>query len=157
MKTLSLSQPWATLVVLGIKRLETRSWQTSYRGPLVIHASKKLPGAAHALCRREPVLSLLRNAGIDSSLSLPLGAVVGVVELLDCVRVEEMDLDALPATELAPARLELALGDFSPGRWVWRLGESIRLGKPIPSSGQLGVFELPLDPAVFAPSRTTNP
>ena len=39
MKAISLLQPWATLVSIGAKRVETRSWRTDYRGPIAIHAS----------------------------------------------------------------------------------------------------------------------
>ena len=42
MKTLTFLQPWATLVALEAKRIETRSWRTSYRWPLAIHASKEM-------------------------------------------------------------------------------------------------------------------
>jgi hypothetical protein len=42
MKALTLIQPWATLVALGEKQIETRSWDTKYRGPLAIHAGKKI-------------------------------------------------------------------------------------------------------------------
>lgn len=41
MKVISLLQPWATLAVIGQKKIETRSWSTKYRGPLLIHASKR--------------------------------------------------------------------------------------------------------------------
>ena len=40
-KVLSLIQPWASLAVLGHKKIETRSWNTKYRGELFIHASSK--------------------------------------------------------------------------------------------------------------------
>ena len=40
MKALTLYQPWATLVAIGAKKIETRSWSTPYRGPLAIHAGK---------------------------------------------------------------------------------------------------------------------
>lgn len=40
MKALSLKQPWASMVANGTKTIETRSWRTSYRGPLAIHASQ---------------------------------------------------------------------------------------------------------------------
>jgi hypothetical protein len=43
MKALTLTQPWATLVAIGAKTIETRSWPTSYRGPLAIHAAKGYP------------------------------------------------------------------------------------------------------------------
>lgn len=41
MKVISLLQPWASLVILGHKKIETRSWNTKYRGDLLIHASKR--------------------------------------------------------------------------------------------------------------------
>ncbi len=43
MKAITLHQPWATLVAVGAKRIETRSWATSYRGPLAIHAARTTP------------------------------------------------------------------------------------------------------------------
>jgi hypothetical protein len=42
MKGLTLTQPWATLVAIGAKRIETRSWPTRYRGLLAIHAGAGL-------------------------------------------------------------------------------------------------------------------
>jgi activating signal cointegrator 1 len=41
MKALSLWKPWASLIVIGAKRFATRHWETSYRGPLLIHAAKR--------------------------------------------------------------------------------------------------------------------
>lgn len=40
MKVLTIKQPWATLIMQGDKRFEFRSWQTKYRGDLLIHAGK---------------------------------------------------------------------------------------------------------------------
>ncbi len=51
MKALSLLQPWVTLVILGVKQIETRSWSTAYRGPLLIHASR---GKAGEILAHEP-------------------------------------------------------------------------------------------------------
>jgi len=45
MKAISLLQPWATLVVTGVKTIETRSWGTKYRGPILIHASQGKAGS----------------------------------------------------------------------------------------------------------------
>lgn len=42
MKTISIIQPWATLIMLGEKKYETRSWQREHRGELLIHSSKKI-------------------------------------------------------------------------------------------------------------------
>ncbi len=59
MKALTLTQPWATLVAIGAKCIETRSWRTSYRGPLAIHAAKGFPKAAWNLCLGQPFKSAL--------------------------------------------------------------------------------------------------
>jgi hypothetical protein len=138
MKILSLQQPWATLVVLGAKRYETRSWQTAHRGLLAIHASGRFTPAGLALCRAEPVRTLLYQAGCPDADSLPLAAVLGVVEVVRCVHVEEL-------AGLAP--LDLALGDFTPGRWAWQLTRPRRLATPLPYRGRLGVFDGPDLPA----------
>ena len=42
MKALSLWQPWASLIAAGVKKVETRHWPTAYRGPIAIHAAKRL-------------------------------------------------------------------------------------------------------------------
>ena len=42
MKALSLWQPWASLIAAGVKRFETRHWETRHRGPIAIHAAKRL-------------------------------------------------------------------------------------------------------------------
>lgn len=42
MKVISIIQPWATLIALGEKKFETRSWKTKYHGELAIHAIKKI-------------------------------------------------------------------------------------------------------------------
>ena len=41
MRAISLWQPWASVVALGSKRIETRHWSTGHRGPLAIHAAKR--------------------------------------------------------------------------------------------------------------------
>lgn len=134
MHCLTLTQPWATLVVLGAKRLETRSWSTTHRGPLAIHAAKLFPAPAQALCLQEPVRRLLAQAGYLDWHSLPLGQLLGTVELTGCTRVEE--LADVPA-------LEGLLGDFSPGRWAWTLTKPTPLPAPVPCRGRLGLFKVP--------------
>jgi hypothetical protein len=133
MRALSVAQPWASLLVLGAKRLETRPWRTEHRGPLLIHASRAFPAAARALQRQEPFRTLLAGLGDD----LPLGAVVGAVDLAACDRVEDLP---------APPAAELALGDFGPGRWAWRVERPRGLATPLPARGRLGLFDLDLPP-----------
>ena len=136
MKAVSVSQPWATLLVHGLERLETRPWATAHRGPILIHASKHFPPAARALCRTEPFCTLLSRSGYVQWRDLPAGKLVGVAEITGCTRVEE--LRDLPD-------LERQIGDFSPGRWAWLLAGPRPLVEPVPYRGRLGLFDVPDD------------
>jgi hypothetical protein len=138
MKCLSIRQPWATLIVLGAKRIENRSWETKYRGPLLIHASAALD------CDWNAVLEPGELIGPDEEVevkggrfvlpainSLPLSAIIGVVTLADCRRFED-----LPK--------ELQEHPFaSEGCWCWVLEEPKQLAKPFPCKGQLRLWESP--------------
>jgi hypothetical protein len=133
MKCLSVMQPWATLLVSGAKRYETRSWRTNYRGLLAIHASRTFPPAACELCRAEPFRSALLQAGVRDSADLPRGQVIGTVELVGCI----------PGEEIGEEATERAFGDYRPGRWAWACLRPGPLAVPFVYPGGLGVFEIP--------------
>lgn len=126
MKALTLTQPWASLVALGHKRIETRSWATKYRGPLAIHAAKGYPGWAREFATVEATLGRL-------PLRIPLSAVVCVVRLVD----------VQPTEEAGPflSGLERHLGDYTPGRFAWFLELDEVYDEPIPATGALGLWE----------------
>jgi len=65
MKALTLTQPWASLMALQSKTIETRSWYTAYRGELVIHAAKGFPKWAKETCEERycPTTALLGFRG----------------------------------------------------------------------------------------------
>ncbi len=138
MKTLSLTQPWASLVAVGEKRFETRSWPTRYRGLLAIHAAKNFPAWARDLSLTStPFVDALFENGVNPVWGLPQGAIVGVVELLDCLPTGAV-LDQISTRELV-------FGDFSPGRYAWKLGDGVRFAEPIPCRGALGLWDTPAD------------
>jgi hypothetical protein len=136
MKAVTLIQPVATLVVLGACRLEVRAWRTSHRGRVAVYASRAFPREARELCSREPVRSALRaGLGHDDWRLLPLGALLGTVELIQCARaadIEPRPLGAGPDTE-----------EFRPGEWAWVLDNPEPLPEPIPYRGRLGIFDVP--------------
>ena len=138
MRALTITQPWATLVAIGAKRFETRSWRTNYRGPLVIHAAIGFPKRAAELCSREPFTTALARAGILSPTDLPRGAFLATCRLIDCIPTEQ-------AVGNLPSEYELAFGDYSPGRWAWHLTDVTRLAVPIPARGALGLWLVPAD------------
>lgn len=135
MKALTLTQPWASLVASGAKRVETRSWRTGYRGPLAIHAAKTFPADARALCHVEPFRSRLIAALLDEGMvmaeALPLGQIVGITWVEDCVPTVEADV----------GDEERAFGNFAEGRWAWKLREPEAF-TPIKYRGALGLWDL---------------
>ena len=134
MKALTLRQPWATLVALGVKKIETRSWKTEYRGPLAIHAAKQFSKSARQHCYQAHILDALIEAGHDPGLAifrLPLGVVVAICTLIQIVRITKTN---------APKEPELSFGDYTLGRWAWILHDIKRLPEPIPARGFLGLW-----------------
>lgn len=75
---LTIRQPYAWLIVAGIKPVENRTWSTTYRGPLLIHAGTKM--------HDHPLHEIERRYGvrIDTRL-LQMGGVIGRVDLVDVV------------------------------------------------------------------------
>jgi len=138
MKALTLWQPYATLVALGVKRWETRSWRTEHRGPLAIHAAARMPREARALCEQPAFRYALRAVPRP----FVLGAVVAIVDLQPC-RATESLLDQLDLGFGANDGLlsQFPFGDFTPGRFAWPLGNIRRLINPIPALGAQTLWE----------------
>ena len=133
-KALTLWQPHASLVAVGAKTNETRSWATSYRGPLAIHAARKWNRELRALCLEEPFWTVLRAQPCfePRAWDATLGCVLAVCDLVDCVPVERIR-DSL-------SEQEEEFGDYSDGRWAWVLRNVRRLPKPIQASGMQGLW-----------------
>jgi hypothetical protein len=100
MPVLTLYQPWASLVALRRKRIETRSWATKYRGRIAIHAAASVPSAILPLSiggyevekdnpRGTRPAYLLRNETLSWPYRLPLGAIVATADLVDVVPIVE--------------------------------------------------------------------
>lgn len=176
MKALTLTQPWATLIAIGAKQIETRSWTTRYRGPLAIHAGKGLGpvGGSVGLWNRcaEPLffralepyyrVTHLRlgdpPALIDciDVTDLPLGAIVAVAELVDCWPITDEPRvrpirhnDTWLSYHIPPEEPERAFGDYSPGRYAWLLADVRPLAVPVPARGAQGLWDLPVDVAAL--------
>lgn len=134
-KCLSVLQPWASLIVHGMKRYETRGWRIRHRGPLLIHASSAFGKEAIALCRKEPFKTALCLAGYEDPEMLPLGGVIGSVCVEECV--EGVLLENLND-------VERAFGNFGPGRWAFKLTDPQPLPL-IPCRGRLHVYEVDVE------------
>lgn len=151
MKGLTLTQPWATLVALEAKGIETRSWSTPYRGPVAIHAAKGLGsvGGAAGLCQFwwcEPFHSVLAEAGYTAELDrdLPRGLIVAVCELDNVIPTSMMQVED---ASVAIGFNERAFGDYAPGRFAWSLRNVRALAEPIECRGALGLWDVPAEVA----------
>lgn len=89
MLCVSLYQPEATLVVIGEKTNETRSWSTKYRGRLLIHATKRFTRGDLSKCYAYNFIPALRRfiPSGDISPALPHGAILGSVEVVECLEI----------------------------------------------------------------------
>ena len=80
MKTLSVRQPWAALIIFGGKNIENRSWATKYTGPILIHAAASMTRVEYAECCR-----FCEEHDLESParLDLRLGGIIGRVTVTD--------------------------------------------------------------------------
>ncbi len=159
MRTISLWEPWASAVAIRAKRYETRHWSTDYRGPLAIHAAKRLNKSelrdlSADSCWRGALSALgFSPAGYGSiEQYLTFGAIVAVCDLVDCKPTEslsaaELDERRLPTgvTNPAFAWRERDMGDFYPGRFACKLENVRRIQPAIPWKGAQGFFDVPDD------------
>ncbi len=138
MKALTLWQPWASLIAWGEKQYETRSWPTTYRGHLAIHASKNDDG--WEVCQFNSFYQqALERAGIPHFDNLPLGMILCIVDLVDVQQVREVDRGVIFGKMLD--QKEENFGDYSHGRYAWKL-ENVRvLFEPIPCRGYQGLWD----------------
>lgn len=124
-RAISLWQPWASAIALGFKTFETRHWQTNHRGPLVIHAAKR------PLCAVGRRLARLYAMDVEA---MPFGALVLVCNLTGCFATQSFV--NIPAGDAD-------FGDFTDGRFAWKLENPRVLQGPIPYTGRQGFFSVP--------------
>lgn len=124
MKALTITQPWASLIALGYKRVETRSWTTKHRGPLAIHASAGWTKADRTFAEE------LVAEGVLPTLDVPRGAVIALAELYAISPTEGLEI----------SKEENRMGNFGPGRFAWGLSDVVAI-EPVPAKGALGLWE----------------
>lgn len=157
MKTLTLWQPWASLLACGAKKFETRGWATQYRGPIAIHAAMLNPFKAIRPIPEDAVWEMrqaLKKAGILNNTSdfraLPRGAVIATGELVGCHNIVSVGWTGYTERRIAwvdekmmphyPSEDELLFGDWTPGRFAWEIKNVKMLPDPIPAKGKQGLW-----------------
>lgn len=127
MKVLTIKQPWATLIMQGDKRFEFRSWQTKYRGDLLIHAGKGIDKEA-----MERLAKYLPK-------ELSYGKILGKVKLVNCIK-------------MSPEFKELLLKENSDiytkssfkENYGWQVTDVEVFENPIDAKGHLSLWEYDL-------------
>ena len=142
MRCLSIHQPWCYAILHQGKAVENRTWPTRYRGPLLVHASK----SRASYDAQSPDIWRERY-GVDLPPwdSLVKGAIIGVVELADCVPASGEGLTDRQ-------RDWLASHPFTEGPVCWVLKNPRAFAEPIPFRGAQGLFDVP-DEVVAAALR----
>lgn len=144
MKVLSVRQPWAWAIIHGGKDIENRNWKTPFRGRLAIHAGTKFDLAqwefeSMAMNNYGPLWAAMCHrfiATYDFIGNEPRGAIIGTVEVVDCITDRLCD---------SPWKAE---GDDF---YCWLLANPVALREPIPMKGQLGLWDVP-DSLIEEPS-----
>lgn len=85
MKALTIKQPWADLIIAGIKDIENRTWKTTSRGRILIHASKMPCSRSDLDAYPLPALSKNINLNEYTPGQFTNGAIIGSVDIVDCV------------------------------------------------------------------------
>lgn len=125
MKTITIKQPFASLIAAGLKEYEFRTWKTTYRGELLIHAGKSVDAEA---------MKKFEVYGLD----YPLGCIIAKARLTDCVSVD----DKLRQT-LREKNALVYSGTTENPQWQgygFQL-ENIQPVEPIFTSGKLGLWD----------------
>lgn len=149
-KVITIQQPCASLCVhtddngKAFKQFETRSWNTKYRGELLIHASAKpIP------IKDNPLDKWCTRFGrhyFDNCV-FSYGEIIGSVNLVNVYRTDDLT-SPLCKQYTGLERIseqEEAFGDYSPGRYGWLFSDPVMFENPLPIKGQLGLWNLPLE------------
>lgn len=157
LRVLTIDQPYASLVALGAKWIETRPNRTHVRGRIAIHASAKVRGrrgdwteVGRYEIERDASGYMLRGESLSWPYRLPTGAIVATAELYDCVpMVDFWSLGGHPYLVVPHATLatthsssvdvadQMPFGNFASGRWAWLLRDVQRIN-PVPFIGGQG-------------------
>lgn len=137
MRGLSLWQPHASLMQIGVKTFETRNRATFVRGDVAICSCAALTNQQYDSWITPAIRKAFREHGIDDFWTLPAGKVLCVVELYECMPTER--IGAVKPFGEEP------FGNYLPGRFAWATRNLRVLKEPVPCKGKQGFFFLPAD------------
>lgn len=125
MKTITVKQPYASLIATGIKKYEFRTWKSKYRGKLLIHAGKGIDKKAMEKFK-------------DYNLEYPAGCIIAICDMVDCVKIDD------EAREMLLKENELVYGKTACDKDFDGYGfklENVKKIESIPVKGALSFWE----------------
>ena len=125
MKVISIKEPFATLIMNGNKKIETRSWKTNYRGELYIHASGKTLAKEFL---DDNIIDLIKDMDMN------FGNIICEGNLIDCIYMDEEFIK-----KIRKNKIEYICGLYEVGRYAW-IFDNIELIYPIPAKGKLNIW-----------------
>jgi len=127
-KVLSIQNPWASLVLKGLKSIELRTWRTRFRGIFYIHVTRQKPGSPPS------------TRALEEINQFPVGSICGRATLTDVKRYGTR-------FELHQDLYEHLVDcvDYNYPLYGWRLVNIEILEKPIPAKGRLGFWRYELE------------
>ena len=163
-KVITLWQPWAQLMALGLKRFETRSWSTDYRGVLAIHAAKRSINWREVPIEAQDILA---QHGYDQPGDFAYQAIVGAGNLTGCYKtppgengvayytadgkpafgdVENPAVGSMASLDsyiiMPPPEPELYFGNYEPDRYAWHVPD-LKPIQPLGCRGMQGLWTAP--------------
>ncbi len=134
MKALSIWQPWASLIIAGHKKIETRFWSAPYRirgQRIAIASTKSMRSEQRRAAEEEAFQQHFKATGLPALDKLPMGCVLGTAIVASCRAMDPEFLECLDDQEEA-------FGIYAPDRFAWFLEDPQPLQKPVPVRGAQG-------------------
>lgn len=121
LRVLTVRQPWAWALIEGLKDIENRSWQTSRRGSILLHAGAAKPSAVD-------MAKASARAGRVMPVDEPRGAIIGAIKIAGIHSYDQCQGQCSPWAERED--------------WHWEITEPMRLPTPVPATGALNLWRL---------------
>ncbi len=139
LKAISLWQPYCSLIALGLKRYETRSWKTNHRGKLLICSTAKLTKKQY-----QQYLKIGNSLELPvwSEINFPCGKAIAICDLVDCIPIT-------PSFIAQQLETEVLCGDWEVGRYAWKLENIQLITEPFAVKGKQGLFNICVDTLPF--------
>ena len=145
-KAISLWQPWASLIPLGLKQYETRSWKTKYRGKLLICSTTKFTKAQY-----QQYLKICNEIDLPAwdETNFPRGCALAICHLTDCIEIT-------PEFIAQQSETEILCGDWQVGRYAWKLENIQPLIEPFAVKGKQKLFNVPFNTEYYLKTKDFN-